>query len=206
MAGIKKNVTFANYLVIENITNNQKINKMKKYLFIILGIALAIVSCKKKTDEPTPQPQPVDIWLGSYEGSIDANGTIISEPWGLISDTLFSKTLENLPMTIKKLTSQRAIVTIKYGVLPIVFNADIDGNTATFEKYELIPGIDLPVTIAGFSFNLKGIEFSDIVLKYNDGVVTGSGNAVITAEPAEPSMLINKITMTLALRPEYTKK
>lgn len=206
MAGIKKNVTFANYVVIENITNNQKINKMKKYLFIILGIALAIVSCKKKTDEPTPQPQPVDIWLGSYEGSIDANGTIISEPWGLISDTLFSKTLENLPMTIKKLTSQRAIVTIKYGVLPIVFNADIDGNTATFEKYELIPDIDLPITIAGFSFNLKGIEFSDIVLKYNDGVVTGSGNAVITAEPAEPSMLINKITMTLALRPEYTKK
>ena len=185
---------------------------MKRYLFIViavvLGVTLAFVSCKKKSDEstPQPQPQPVDIWLGSYEGSIDVNGTIISEPWGLISDTLFSKTLENLPMTIKKLTSQRAIVTIKYGVLPIVFNADIDGNTATFEKYELIPGIDLPVTIAGFSFNLKGIEFSDIVLKYNDGVVTGSGNAVITAEPAEPSMLINKITMTLVLRPEYTKK
>lgn len=206
MAGIKKNVTFANYLVIENITNNQKINKMKKYLFIILGIALAIVSCKKKTDEPTPQPQPVDIWLGSYEGSIDANGTIISEPWSLISGTLFSKTLENLPMTIKKLTSQRAIVTIKYGVLPIVFNADIDGNTATFEKYELIPGIDLPVTIAGFSFNLKGIEFSDIVLKYNDGVVTGSGNAIVTAEPVESTLLINKITLNLALTPNYTKK
>ncbi len=206
MAGIKKNVTFADYLVIENITNNQKVNKMKKYLFIILGIALAIVSCKKKTDEPTPQPQPVDIWLGSYEGSIDANGTIISEPWGLISDTIFNKTFEDLPMTIKKLTSQKAIVTINYGILPIIFNANIDGNTATFEKYELFPGIDFPVTIAGYSFNLKGIEFSDIVLNYNDGVVTGNGNAVITAEPAEPSMLINKITMTLALRPEYTKK
>lgn len=187
---------------------------MKRYLFIViavvLGVTLAFVSCKKKSDEstpqPQPQPQPVDIWLGSYEGSINVNGTIISEPWSLISGTPLDKTLENLPMTIKKLTSQRVIVTINYGVLPIIFNANIDGNTATFEKYELIPSIDFPVTIADNSFNIKGVEFSNIDLKYNDGVVTGSGNAIVTAEPVESTLLINKITLNLALTPNYTKK
>lgn len=187
---------------------------MKRYLFIViavvLGVTLAFVSCKKKSDEstpqPQPQPQPVDIWLGSYEGSINVNGTIISEPWGLISDTLLNKTLENLPMTIKKLTSQRVIVTINYGVLPIIFNANINGNTATFEKYELIPSIDFPVTIADNSFNIKGVEFSNIVLNYNDGVITGSGNAIVTAEPVKSTLLINKITLNLALTPNYTKK
>ena len=174
---------------------------MKKYLFIILGIALAIVSCKKDSDN---NPQPIDNWVGSYDGLVNVKGTITSEPISFISDTLFDKTID-VPMTVRKLSSQRALVTMKYGLVPIPFNAVINGNTANLDDYELIPTIDIPIVVGGMVCNINGIKFSKIVLNYDNGVVTGSGNAEVTAESTLLGGLA-KVNLTLDLTPNFIKK
>ena len=173
---------------------------MKKYLFIVLGIALAIVSCKKDSDDP----QPIDTWVGSYDGFVNVKGTITSEPISFISDTLFDKTID-VPMTVRKLSSQRALVTMKYGLVPIPFNAVINGNTANLDDYELIPTIDIPIVVGGMVCNINGIKFSKIVLNYDNGVVTGSGNAEVTAESTLLGGLA-KVNLTLDLTPNFIKK
>lgn len=175
---------------------------MKKYLFIILGIALAIVSCKKNSDDPTSQP--IDNWVGSYDGVVDAKGTISSEPISFISDTLFDRTID-VPMTVRKLSSQRALVTMKYGLVPIPFNAVIDGNTASLDDYELVPTIDIPIVVGGMVCNINGIKFSKMILNYDNGVVTGNGKAVVTAESTLLGGLA-KVNLTLDLTPNFTKK
>lgn len=175
---------------------------MKKYLFIILGIALAIVSCKKDSDN---NPQPIDTWVGSYDGSINVQGTIESEPISIISEPLVNTTLDNLSMTVTKLSSQRAVVTMKYGVIPVPFNAVINGNTANLDDYELIPTIDIPIVVGGMVCNINGIKFSKIVLNYDNGVVTGSGKAVVTAESTFLGGLA-KVNLTLDLTPNFIKK
>ena len=174
---------------------------MKKYLFIILGIALAIVSCKKDSDN---NPQPIDNWVGSYDGLVNVKGTITSEPISFISDTLFDKTID-VPMTVRKLSSQRALVTMKYGLVPIPFNAVINGNTANLDDYELIPTVTIPIPLGSMTFNVTGIKFSKIVLNYDNGVVTGSGNAVMTAESSLLGGLAT-INAVLELTPNFIKK
>lgn len=179
---------------------------MKKYLFIILCLAMAFVSCKKSDDDSgNTTPKPIDNWVGSYDGTVDAAGKISSEPLPIIADTLFSTTFENLTMNVRKLLSDnKAIVTIKYGVIPIPFNATIDGNTAYLEDYEYIPTFDIPITLGGVTFNLNGIKFSKIVLQYADGVVTGTGNAVATLSGTIATIPAT-ITADLELEPNFTK-
>jgi len=176
---------------------------MKKYLLVILCLTMAFVSCKK-SDNNTQQP--IDNWVGEYGGSVGASGKIYSEPLPIISDTLFNKTFDDLTMNVRKLLSDnKAIITIKYGVIPIPFNATIDGNTAYLEDYEYIPTFDIPITLGGVTVNLNGIKFSKIILQYADGVVTGTGNAVVTSAGTIASIPVT-ITMNLDLAPNFTKK
>lgn len=179
---------------------------MKKYLFIILCLALAFVSCKKNNESnENEEPQPIDSWVGSYAGEVGAEGTLISEPIGLLTDTIFNKTLSDLTMKITRLTSQKALVTINYGVLPIPFKATINGTTATIEDTEYIPSFQFPITVGSVTFDIEAIKFSQITLHYNDGIVTGSGDAVITGE-ATIGIIPAKLTLSLDLTPYFTKK
>lgn len=172
---------------------------MKKYLFIILGLALAFVSCKKDSENP----QPVDTWAGSYTGQIDMKGTIESP---ITMDTIFEKTLEDMTLTVTKLLSgEKAIFTFKYGVVPIPFNGTVTETTANLQDLEYIPTIDIPITVGGMVFTISGIKFSNIALNYANGVVTGSGKARITAEATLVALPVT-IYIDLDLTPNFTKK
>jgi len=171
---------------------------MKKYLFIILGLALAFVSCKKDSENP----QPIDTWVGNYDGVVGMKGTVESP---ITMDTLFDKSIDMSLNVMKLLSGEKGIFTFKYGVLPIPFNASVTETTASLDDLEFVPTIDIPIMISGMAFNINGIKFSKIVLNYDNGVVTGSGNALITAMTTTILGEV-KVYLNLKLTPNFTKK
>jgi len=171
---------------------------MKKYLFIILAFAMAFVSCKKSSDDP----QPIDTWVGNYDGVVGLKGTVESP---ITMDTLFDKSVDMSLNVTKLLSGEKGIFTFKYGIIPIPFNASVTETTASLDDLEFIPTIDIPIMISGMVFNINGIKFSKIALNYAGGVVTGSGNALITASTTTILGEV-KVYLNLDLTPNLTKR
>lgn len=175
---------------------------MKKYLLIILCLAMAFVSCKKNETNPDPIPDSIDKWIGNYTGEINFKGTaLVPNTLGdLVSDTI-DETICNLPMSVSKTTSQTAIFTIKIGDVPVPLTLTVNDNTATMGDYTL--PYSLPITIGDITLNYKDVKITGFTLNYTDGVITGSGKLTASSEALDGP---GTITYDLNITPKFNKQ